>query len=198
MKQGTLITKIVISLMFAAVVIYLAVYAVRSLTDPFTSVIAYYDSLNDSVEVTGVLVREELALSNGAAIMDILPEEGERVAAGETVAILYQSSDALDRKKQLQELEQEREQLQYALTSGGSLGDAAKLEQQIIASILALRSSTAGGDLSALESNALSLRTQVLQREFAYSASGRQRCRPCRDHYRFGSADQPAVRPVLL
>lgn len=172
MKQGTLITKIVISLMFAAVVIYLAVYAVRSLTDPFTSVIAYYDSLNDSVEVTGVLVREELALSNGAAIMDILPEEGERVAAGETVAILYQSSDALDRKKQLQELEQEREQLQYALTSGGSLGDAAKLEQQIIASILALRSSTAGGDLSALESNALSLRTQVLQREFAYSASG--------------------------
>ena len=172
MKQGTLITKIVISLMFTAVVIYLAVYAVQSLTDPFTSVIAYYDSLNDSVEVTGVLVREEVALSNGAAIMDILPEEGERVSAGETIAILYQSSDALDRKKQLQELEQEREQLQYALTSGGSLGDAAKLEQQIIASILALRSSTAGGDLSALESNALSLRTQVLQREFAYSASG--------------------------
>lgn len=172
MKQGTLITKIVISVMFAAVVLYLAVYAVRSLTDPFTSVIAYYDSLNDAAEVTGVLVREEIALSNGAAIMDILPEEGERVAAGETVAILYQSSDALDRKKQLQELEQEREQLQYALNNGGSLGSAAKLEQQIIASILALRSSTAGGDLSALESNALSLRTQVLQREFAYSASG--------------------------
>lgn len=172
MKQGTLITKIVMFILFAAVVIYLAIYAVQSLSDPFTTTMAYQDSLNDSAEVTGVLVREETALANGSAIMDILPEEGERVRAGETVAILYQSSDALDRKKQLQALEQERTQLQYALNSGSSLGNAAKLEQQIIVSIQALRASTAGGDLSALESNALSLRTQVLQREFAYSASG--------------------------
>lgn len=172
MKQGTLITKIIMIFLFAAVVIYLTVYAAKSFTDSVTTTMAYQDSLDDSVEVTGVLVREETALSNGAAIMDILPEEGERVAAGEAVAILYQSSDALDRKKQLQSLQQERDQLQYALNSGSSLGDAAKLEQQIIASILALRSSTAGGDLSALETNALALRTQVLQREFAYSASG--------------------------
>ena len=172
MKQGTLITKIVMIILLVGVAIYLAIYAVRSLSDPFTTAMAYQDSLDDSVEVTGVLVREEIALSSGTAIMDILPEEGERVRAGETVAILYQSSDALDRKKQLQALEQEREQLQYALNSGSSLGDAAKLEQQIIASIQALRASTAGGDLSALESNALALRTQVLRREFAYSASG--------------------------
>lgn len=172
MKQGTLITKIVMIILLVGVAIYLAIYAVRSLSDPFTTAMAYQDSLDDSVEVTGVLVREEIALSSGTAIMDILPEEGERVRAGETVAILYQSGDALDRKKQLQALEQEREQLQYALNSGSSLGDAAKLEQQIIASIQALRASTAGGDLSALESNALALRTQVLRREFAYSASG--------------------------
>lgn len=172
MKQGTLITKIVMIILFAAVAVYLAVYAVKSLNDPFTTTMAYQDSLDDSVEITGVLVREETALSNGSAIMDILPEEGERVAAGETVAILYQSSEALERKQQLQALQQEREQLQYALSSGGSLSNAATLEQQIFASMQALRSSTAGGDLSALESTALSLRTQVLQREFAYSASG--------------------------
>lgn len=172
MKQGTLITKIVMFILFAAVVIYLAIYAVRSLSEPFTTTMAYQDTLDDSVEITGVLVREETALSSGTAIMDLLPQEGERVSAGTAVAILYQSSEALDRKKQLQALEQERDQLQYALNSGSSLGNAAKLDQQIISSILALRTSTAGGDLSALESNALSLRTQVLQREFVYSASG--------------------------
>lgn len=172
MKQGTLITRIVISVLFFAVIVYLAVYAVRSLTDHTSTTLAYLDSLDDSVEVTGVLVREETALSSSSTIMDVLPEEGERVAAGETIAILYQSSEALERRQQLQSLEQERAQLQAALNSGSSLGDAAKLEQQIINSILALRSSTAGGDLSALESNALSLRTQVLQREFAYSSSG--------------------------
>ncbi len=172
MKQGTLITKIIMFILFAGVVLYLAIYAIRSLSDPLTTAMAYQDTLDDSVEATGVLVREEQVLSNGAAIMDVLPEEGERVASGETVAILYQSSDALDRKKQLQSLEQEREQLQAALNSGSSLSDAAKLEQQIISSILALRANTAGGDLYTLESDALSLRTQVLQREFVYSASG--------------------------
>lgn len=172
MKQGTLITKIIMFILFAGVVIYLAIYAVQGFSSPFSTAMAYQDVLNDSVKVTGMVVREEQSLSGSATIMDVLPGEGERVAAGETVAVLYQNSDALDRQKQLQALKQEREQLQYALNSGNSLSDAAKLEQQIIASILELRANTNGGDLSAVESSTLSLRTLILQREFAYSASG--------------------------
>lgn len=172
MKQGSLITKIIMFILFAGVVIYLAIYAVQGFADPFSTAIAYQDILDDSVKVTGMVVREELPLSDGAAIMDVLPDEGERVSSGETVAILYQNNNALDHQKQLQSLEQERDQLQYALNSGSSLSDAAKLDQQIISSILALRANTSSGDLSTVESNALSLRTLVLQREFAYSASG--------------------------
>ena len=172
MKQGTLITKIIMFILFAAVAIYIIIYAAQSLIDPFTTAMAYQDRLDDSVKVTGMVVREEQPLSDGAVIMDVLPEEGERVAAGETVAILYESNDALEHQKQLQTLKQERAQLQYALNSGSSLSDAAKLEQQIAASILELRSNISDGDLSTVEANALSLRTLVLQREFAYSASG--------------------------
>lgn len=172
MKQGTVITKIIILLLTVGVAVYLAVYAVQSLTDPFSSVMAYQDSLDDSVELSGVVVRQEQVLAEGADIMDILPDEGERVASGSTVAVLYESRSALERKQQLQTLEQKRSQLNYALNSGGSLSDTAKLEQQIIESILALRAGTASGDFSSLDSDALSLRTQVLQREFTYSASG--------------------------
>lgn len=171
MKQGTLITKIVMFFLLAAMVFYLAISAVQSFLDPFSSTLAYQDILDDGIEVTGVVVREEQAMSGGSGIVAILPDEGARVAAGETVAILYQSQDALDRKKQLQALEMELEQLKYALSSGGNLSDAAKLEQQIFASILTLRANTAKGDLSSLESDTLTLRTQVLQRDFAYSAS---------------------------
>lgn len=172
MKQGTLITKIIMIILFAGVALYLAVYAVRSLSDPFSSVMAYQDSLNDSVEVTGVVVRQEEVLSDGASIMDILPGEGERVAAGDPVAILYENSTALERKKELQKLEQKLSQLEYALNNGNSLSDAAKLEQQIMESILSLHVTASGRDFSSLDSDALSLRTQVLQREFTYSASG--------------------------
>lgn len=172
MKQGTLITKIIMFILFAAVVTYLAIYTVQGLSDPFSTAIAYQDVLNDSVEVTGLVIREEQSISDSAGIMDVLPEEGERVAKGETVAVLYQSSEALELQKQLQSLKQEREQLQYALSSGSSLSDAARLEQQIIDSISQLHTNTSGGDLSAVESDTLSLRTLILQREFAYSASG--------------------------
>ena len=172
MKQSTLITKIVMFLLLAAVVSYLAISAVQSFVDPFSTTVAYQDVLDDAIEVTGFVVREEQALSGGSGIVDLLPDEGERVAAREPVAILYQSQDALDRKKQLQTLELELEQLEYALKNGGNLSDAAKLEQQIYSSILTMRFNAATGDLSSLESDALTLRTQVLQRDFAYSASG--------------------------
>ena len=172
MKQSTLITKIVMFLLLAAVVLYLAVSAVQSFIDPFSTTVAYIDVLDDAEEVTGVVVRAEQVLSGSAGILDLLPDEGERVAAGETVAVVYQSRDALDRKKQLQSLELELQQLEYALRNGGNLSDAAKLERQIITSILTIRANTAAGDLSSLESDTLTLRTQVLQRDFAYSASG--------------------------
>ena len=171
MKQGTLITKIVMFILLVAMVFYLAISAVQSFLDPFSTTLAYQDILDDGIEVTGVVIREEQALLGGSGIMALLPDEGARVAAGETVAVLYQSQDALDQKKQLQTLEMELEQLTYALSSGGNLSDAAKLEQQIISSILTLRANTAKGDLSSLETNTLTLRTQVLQRDFAYSAS---------------------------
>ena len=172
MKQGTLITKIVMFVLCGGVILYMAVYAARGLSGSLVTVVTYQDTLDDCAEITGIVVQEEVPLTGGAAIMDVLPEEGERVCAGEAVAVLYQSSEALDRKKQIQSLERELEQLQSALSSGGSLEDAAKLERQISGAILTLRGSYAAGDLSALEDNVLSLRTQVLQREFAYSASG--------------------------
>lgn len=172
MKQSTVITKIIILLLAVGIAIYLAVYAAESLTDPFSSVMAYQDTLDDSVESSGVVVRQEQVLAKGSDIMDILPDEGERVANGSTVAVLYKSSSALERKQQLQTMQQKRNQLNYALSSGGSLSDTAKLEQQIVESILSLRAGTVSGDFSSLDSDALSLRTQVLQREFTYSASG--------------------------
>ena len=172
MKQGTLITKIIMFILLAAVVFYLAISAVQSFTDPFSAALTYQDVLNDSAEITGIVVREEQVLSGGSGILDLLPDEGERVAAGETVAVLYQSQEALDRKQQLQSMELELEQLEYALRSGGNLSDAAKLERQIASSLLTLRTNMAAGNLSSLESDTLTLRSQMLQRDFAYSSSG--------------------------
>ena len=111
MKQGTLLNKIVMLVLLAAIVVYLIASAWNSLHEPFSTVVSYAYSVDDSLEVTGFLVREETVIPGQSGIVDLLPQEGEKVSRGGTVALLYQNSSALDRKQELYALELEREQL---------------------------------------------------------------------------------------
>ena len=101
MKQGTLITKVTIFALFLAVAAYLCASAWRSFNEPFSTVISYAYTLDDSAEVTGSLVRQEEVIPSQSAssIVDVRPSEGEKVAAGQTVAYLYKDGAALERKR---------------------------------------------------------------------------------------------------
>ena len=73
MKQGTLINRIVMLLLLAAVLVYLGVSAWRSFRDPYTLVLSYAYTVDDSLEATGFLVREERVLASPGGIVDLLP-----------------------------------------------------------------------------------------------------------------------------
>lgn len=168
MKQGNAINRIIMLVLLGAVVLYLAVSAWNSLTYPFSTVVSYAYTVDDAVECTGFVVREETVLAGTGGIVDLLPEEGEKVARGETVALVYQSEAGLDRKQQIQALTLEREQLQYVLAQSAAGGDTAQLSQQVIGAIVALRSSVAAGDLTGLEEETMSLKSLVYKREYTY------------------------------
>ena len=104
MKQGKLINRIMMLVLLAAVVVYLAASAWRSFRDPYTFVMSYAYTVDDSLEATGFLVREETVLSGGGGTVELLPEEGEKVARGETVALRYQSGEGLERRQELESL----------------------------------------------------------------------------------------------
>lgn len=170
MKQGTLNSRIVMLALLAAVVIYLGVSAWHSFRDPFTTAVTYSYTVDDSMEATGFLVRQEQVLTNTGGVVELLPQEGEKVAKGGTVALLYQDSSGLEQKQQLQQLQLEKEQLEYALERsdvGG--GDSGQLSEQVLDAIVALRASVASGDLTGLESQAMDLKSLVYKREYAYT-----------------------------
>ena len=170
MKQGTLNSKIVILALLAAVLVYLGVSAWQSFRDPFTTAATYSYTVDDSVEITGFLVREEQVLSNTGGVVELVPQEGEKVAKGGTVALLYQDSSGLEQKEQLQQLQLEKEQLEYALERsdvGG--GDSGQLSQQVLDAIVSLRASVAEGDLTGLESQVMELKSLIYKREYAYT-----------------------------
>lgn len=169
MKQGILITKIVMTLLFLALAAYLGVYAYHSFTDPFTSTLSYLHTVDDAVETTGWVVREEQALPRQTGVVDILPEEGEKVAKGQTVAVVYPDEAAMERKNEIRRLELELEQLEYSRRQDNGGSDAAWLDQEILAAMIELRRSTAAGDYTGLDNDAMDLKNLIFRRSYTYT-----------------------------
>ena len=170
MKQGTVITRIMIVLMFFMVCAYLLFSALRSLDDRTYTVTTYAHTVDDAVEATGLLIRAETVVTGqAAAIVDVLPDQGEKVRAGAAVAYLYQDESALDRRRQLRTLTLEQEQLKYAL-QGQDGTDAGRLDQSIVDAMVSLRTSAAYGDLTGLEEQSLSLKSLVIRHGYANNA----------------------------
>lgn len=169
MKQGALLNRILMLILFLALVIYMGVYAYRSLTDPFVSTICYTHTVDDSMEATGYVVREEMVLPVQDGIVDILPEEGEKIAAGGPVAVVYRDETALERKKEIRRLQEELTQLEYSLRRDMDSKDAAQLDQNIFDSLVDLREGVSSGDYSRLEEEAMELKNLVFRRNYTYS-----------------------------
>lgn len=169
MKQETLITRLTMLLLFVGLAAYFGIYTFNSLNDPFSSALCYTHTVDEAVEVTGFVVREELVLPRQNGVVDILPEEGEKVAAGETVAMVYKDTSALEKKLEIRRLELELEQLEYSLRQDSGRGDVARLDRDILDAIVQLRGDTATGDFSRLEENAMQLKSMVFHRNYTYN-----------------------------
>ena len=176
MRESTLATKIMIAILCLGVAVYLAVYFVRGWEEPLVTTRAYAYTQDVGTEASGILVRQETILPDaGGSYVDHILGEGEKAAAGQAAALLYTDPAALTTRQAIRTLTAEIEQLQYALDDRTQTGDASRLDSQVLASITALRSLTAQGDLTTLEDCALNLRTMVFKRDFAYgdgSAAG--------------------------
>lgn len=175
MKQGSLNAKIIMLLLLAAVAVCLGAAAWRSFRDPFTTVVSYSYTVDDSLEATGFLARQEQVLTNTGGVVELLPQEGEKVAKGGTVALVYQDASGLERQEQLQQLELEKEQLEYALErTGAGGGDASQLTDQVLDAIAELRAAVAGRDLTELERQSMDLKSLVYKREYTYGGTGEE------------------------
>ena len=169
MKQETFMTRLTMLLLFVGLAAYFGIYTYNSLNDPFSSALCYTHTVDEAVEVTGYVIREEVVLPQQNGVVDILPEEGEKVAAGETVAVIYKDASALEQKLAIRELELELEQLEYSLRQDSGRGDVVRLDQDILNAVVKLRGESAVGDFSRLEENAMQLKSMVFHRSYTYS-----------------------------
>lgn len=164
MKQGTLITRVVILLLFAAVLAYLGFTVWQGLSEPYQLVATYTYQMDDGLALDGIVVRQEAVIEGSSELSEVLPQEGEKVAAGATVALVYNNLSAMENRREAKELRLQLEQLNYAMRRNDSLGDSNKLDSQLVTTLAELKTSSSSGNLGGLEEQGLDLRSLVLKR----------------------------------
>ena len=106
-----MITVVIVAIA-AAMVVYFGYYVFDTFNDPFTTTLAYSYTVSNSVEADGLLVRDEEVLPSQSGIVDVTRSEGEKVAAGKQVALVYRDSQAQADQAQLDQLGLEIELLE--------------------------------------------------------------------------------------
>ena len=168
MKQGKSLIAFVMVMLAAALAVYFGYYIFDTLSDPFTTTLAYSYTAYDSVQAEGLLIREELVLPAQGGIADVTLGEGEKVGVGQTVALVYRDAQAQTDQAQLEALAMELRLLQEAAAESGNTGSAARLDEEILQAAAELRASAALGDYNDLESQLLAIKGGVLKRGYTY------------------------------
>lgn len=168
--RSTPIFKILSAAVLAAVVVLLGVQTYRYFHRPLSVSAAYTSQVSDSISVTGWVVRQEAALPEASGTLLRQVREGEKVHAGQTVAVSYASKSALETVKELEDTELKLQQLQFARSSFLDSDAALRVDSDVSDSILGLRTVVAGGDYSVAAEAMAGVKTAVLKRSYSYES----------------------------
>lgn len=171
MKSTSLSTKFITALLLLAVIAYFGVQGYRYATDPETTAIVYRYRSEQSIAVRGYVVREEQVVDCTESLLELTHAEGERVGAGDTIATVYRSAEALRATQELEALRAQKEQLEYARSAANDTETALKLDSEIRDQIISVRTAYEAGSFSALDAISDKLKATVLKREYAYNGS---------------------------
>ena len=165
-KRSSPLLKVLPIAVLAAVLVYFAAQVYNYFADPMTITLVYEAQAEDVISMEGWLVRTEEPLPGQTGTVSRAVQEGQRVAAGETVATVYSDDSALQTVSRIETLELQLQQLQFALTSYLDPDAALKLDTSITDDILALRQTLTQGDYASAESDLATLKAAVLKRDY--------------------------------
>lgn len=157
--------KIASGLVFLAMVAYLAVYIVNRFVDPVQTALVVTATMSDSSAMSGLVVRDEEVLKGDAQYIDVVVDDGEKVSAGQTIAVIYGSEAALERATGLDALEREIESVSASLSSAGGAYTGARREESIYDAVLALSRAIRSDNLSGVDTRQSALGSLIFRRD---------------------------------
>ena len=169
MKQGKPVITLVMVIFAAVLCIYFGAYVFDTFNDPYTTTFTYEYTHSESAQANGVLVRQEQVLQAEAGIVELQCGEGEKLGVGQTAAYVYRDAQAQQDSARLEALEGEIAVLEAALTTGAGVDSAARMDEQVLGSVVDLRAAVGGQDFSDLDELVRDVKSHVIQRGVTYS-----------------------------
>lgn len=168
MKQGKSVITLVMVVFALTLCVYFGFYVFDTFNDPYTTTHTYAYTHSESTQANGVLIRAEQVLQGENGIVELQCGEGDKLAVRQTVAYIYQSAQAQQDSVLLESLAEEIAVLESVLGSGVGVEGAAKLDENILQSVVELRTVTARQDFSELDELVRDVKSSVLQRSYTY------------------------------
>lgn len=146
-----------------ALLIWVASGLVTGLDRPIETTLAVEYTAHASVQTEGYILRQESPVTSPCAINALSLDEGQKVSAGEVVAVGYTSQNAQSIQERIGELEDKLRQLLYAADLEDNYPQAT-LDGEISDYIVRFSSAVKKGDLDAANEQSPALKGLVLRR----------------------------------
>ncbi|MBQ7566953.1 MAG: hypothetical protein IJT18_07520 [Oscillospiraceae bacterium] len=161
-KNGPLYIGLTVLIVAAAVALYLLAGVLNWLDTPLRTQTAVLYETDVGVYTTGYIVRQEAVLASDCAITSLALAEGQKTAAGQTVAMGYATGAAQERQAQIAKSQELLAQLRYA--GEGAVGyEKAALDAEIRTQLVSAAAALRRGDTAAVTAVTPKLKGMVLR-----------------------------------
>ena len=164
MKQGKVYLRVLALAFLGAVLAYILIAVGSAVTDPLSTTLAISYEASEYAQVEGVIIRDEQLLTADYPIIQPALADGEKAAAGQTLALGYQSATDAQSQAELDQVTRRLEQLQTLYRTQLTASEAIRLDSQIGQLVVDLNVSAAEGNWAGAAENSWNVQTAVLQR----------------------------------
>jgi len=164
LKKSDLLIKVVILVVFVAMVAYIGYSVYETRDNPLVTVAAVAWDVTDSYATEGHIVRNEQTLAYAGGNVYVSAAEGQKVAAGEAVAVSYSGEGALERAEDMREVRLEIEELK-------AIRDDKSRDDLRAAGVRDLARAVADGDLEDAEAAKLAVKVNIFSNAGRYTDS---------------------------
>jgi putative membrane fusion protein len=168
MKQGNLVFKVIMIVLFVGSLAYFGVYLYNALTKNTETTNLYSYTAENSVQADGWFFRDESVVTDdNADNAEVVVSDGERIGKGDTVARVYASTESYQIQQQLDEAEAELTNLKYIQSRANEATNTMELDSDITDAFADLHFSVSTEGLSDMNDDINELKTLIFRRDYA-------------------------------